>query len=73
MIDSRVPNQPKPKIVLGPQSTPSKAAMMPAAVPSQDRIRQRAYALLYESRGREPGHDLQDWLRAEQEILKPQR
>jgi hypothetical protein len=30
-------------------------------------IRARAYDL-YESRGREPGHDEQDWLRAEQEI-----
>jgi hypothetical protein len=30
-------------------------------------IRARAYDL-YESRGREPGQDEQDWLRAEQEI-----
>jgi hypothetical protein len=45
---------------------------MPATVPSQDMIRVRAYEL-YESRGRDPGHDEQDWLRAEQEILKPGR
>ena len=30
-------------------------------------IRQRAYEL-YEARGREEGHDLDDWLRAEEEI-----
>ena len=44
--------------------------MMPDTVPSQDLIRERAYEL-YENRGREPGQDEQDWLRAEQEILKP--
>jgi hypothetical protein len=35
-------------------------------------IRERAYQL-YESRGREPGQDEQDWLRAEKEILKNER
>ena len=41
----------------------------PAAL-SQDRlekIRQRAYEL-YEARGREEGHDFDDWLQAEAEI-----
>ena len=33
----------------------------------QDRIRERAYEL-YESRGREPGQDEQDWLRAEKGV-----
>jgi len=33
----------------------------------QDEIRRRAYEL-YEQRGREDGHDLEDWLRAEKEI-----
>jgi hypothetical protein len=46
--------------------------MMLNTVPSQDRIRERAYEL-YESRGRESGHDERDWLCAEQEILKRQR
>ena len=31
------------------------------------KIRERAYEL-YEARGREEGHDLEDWLRAEEEI-----
>jgi hypothetical protein len=40
--------------------------------PSQDKIRDRAYQL-YESRGREPGQDEQDWFLAEEEILKRAR
>jgi hypothetical protein len=32
-------------------------------------IRQRAYKL-YEARGRKDGHDLEDWLRAEEEITQ---
>jgi hypothetical protein len=32
-----------------------------------DRIRRRAYEL-YEERGREEGHELEDWLRAEEEV-----
>lgn len=34
----------------------------------QDAIRSYAYGL-YEQRGREHGHDLADWLRAEGEVL----
>ena len=33
----------------------------------EESIRRRAYAL-YEERGREDGHDLDDWLRAEAEV-----
>jgi DUF2934 family protein len=43
--------------------------MMPANAPSQDTIRTRADQL-YESRGRADGQDEQDWIRAEQELLK---
>jgi len=55
-------------MVVGPKTATHKVAM-PDTVPSQDRIRERAYEL-YESRGREPGQEEQDWLRAEQEILR---
>ncbi len=34
----------------------------------EEQIRLRAYAL-YEARGREDGHELDDWLQAEAEIL----
>jgi len=33
----------------------------------EDRMRQRAYEP-YETRGREDGHDIEDWLRAEEEV-----
>ncbi len=68
MISPKTHKQPQPKIVVGPKSSPGKVAMMPDAVPSQDRIRERAYEL-YECRGRGPGQDEQDWLRAEREII----
>ena len=35
-------------------------------------IRRRAYEL-YEQRGREDGHDAEDWLRAEQEVTRNRR
>jgi hypothetical protein len=35
----------------------------------EEHIRYRAYQL-YEARGREDGHDLDDWLRAEEEITR---
>lgn len=59
--------QSQPKIVVGAKSSPDKVTTMQATVPSPDRIRERAYEL-YESRGREPGQDEQDWFRAEEEI-----
>jgi DUF2934 family protein len=34
---------------------------------AHDHIAHRAYQL-YEARGRQPGHDLDDWLKAEHEI-----
>ena len=35
--------------------------------PRQERIAQRAYAL-YERRGGEPGHEVEDWLQAERDV-----
>jgi len=72
MIDSKAPKQPKSKMGVGPKSPTGDVAIMPDTVPSQDRIRVRAYER-YESRGREPGQDGQDWLRAEQEIRERKR
>ncbi|HKW32136.1 MAG TPA: DUF2934 domain-containing protein [Candidatus Acidoferrum sp.] len=37
--------------------------------PTHDEIAQLAYCL-YESRGRQDGHDIEDWLRAEQELVR---
>ena len=64
MIDTQ-----QPKTVVGPRSSTGRVATIQSTVPSQAKIRERAYEL-YESRGREPGQDEQDWFRAEQEILK---
>jgi len=36
----------------------------------QEEIRRRAYEL-YEQRGKDDGHDLEDWLRAESEVTQP--
>ena len=36
--------------------------------PTREEIAQLAYSL-YESRGRQDGHDVEDWLRAEQELF----
>ncbi len=38
----------------------------------ENEIRVRAYQL-YESRGREDGHDVDDWLKAEEELLQKTR
>jgi hypothetical protein len=71
VFDPKTQKQPKPNNVVAPKSSPApaKVAMMPDAGPSQDIIKERAYEL-YEARGREPGQDEQDWLRAEQDLLK---
>jgi len=45
---------------------PKKTEIDPHTV--EEEIRCRAYEL-YEQRGREDGHDFEDWLRAEEEIV----
>jgi hypothetical protein len=50
----------------------TKKATTVGAHPSpslEQQIRNRAYQL-YEERGREDGHDVEDWLRAEAEISR---
>lgn len=39
------------------------------SVPTHDEIAQVAFGL-YESRGRQDGHDVEDWLQAEQELVR---
>jgi hypothetical protein len=53
-----------------PQPTPftqSNAVQPPDQI--QEQIRQRAYEI-YELRGKEDGHDLDDWLRAESAVSR---
>jgi Protein of unknown function (DUF2934) len=69
MISPKTQKQPSPKTAVEPKNSDEKVTMMPRPVPSQDLIRERAFEL-YENRGREAGQDEQDWLSAEQQILK---
>ncbi len=45
-------------------STVARPAARPAGADIQERIRIAAYRL-YEQRGRQPGHELSDWIEAE--------
>jgi len=72
MFDPKALKQSKPNVAVTPKHSPIKVAMMPNTTPPQDMIRERAYQL-YESRGREPGQEEQDWFRAEVELLKQGR
>ena len=69
MFDPKTLKQSKPNVAVTRKNAQAKLAMMPNTVPPQDKIRERAYEL-YESRGRQPGQDEQDWLRAESELLQ---
>ena len=50
-----------------PKKSPTSMTSDPQELERQ--IRLRAYEL-YEARGREDGHDLDDWLRAKEEITQ---
>jgi hypothetical protein len=50
-----------------PSTIGRTAAEANAEASSEEQIRLRAYEL-YEARGREDGHDVEDWLQAEAEI-----
>jgi hypothetical protein len=50
-----------------PQPRISQAVPSPHQI--QERIRRRAHEI-YEARGREDGHDLDDWLIAESEVTR---
>ncbi len=46
-----------------------EAVAPPTRAPSHDEIARRAYQL-FEERGGEPGHEWEDWFRAERELEK---
>ena len=50
-----------------PKKPPATVTSEPQEVDLEHQIRLRAHEL-YEARGREDGHELDDWLRAEEEI-----
>ena len=51
------------------QRQTSTLAVMKPAPDLHEQIRRRAHDL-YEQRGREDGHELDDWLRAESEVTR---
>ena len=54
-----------------PQLNALSAEILAAKSPSgiQEQVRRRAFEL-YEQRGREDGHDQEDWLQAEAELVQ---
>jgi len=73
MIVSKAQKQPKLNrvVVAAPKPLPPisiVAASEPHASASQRQIRELAFEN-FEKRGSEPGHDQQDWFRAERQIL----
>ena len=50
-----------------PKKSPATVTSEPQELEHQIRLRAQE---LYEARGREDGHDLDDWLRAEEEITQ---
>jgi len=46
---------------------PPPSVSSESRLPAEEQIRIRAYEL-YEARGREDGHELEDWLEAESEL-----
>ncbi len=51
-----------------PPQRSEPASKIPDPTEQEEQIRLRAYAL-YEARGRDEGHDLDDWLQAEAETI----
>jgi hypothetical protein len=54
-----------------PSKTPTSVQRENPVPNVEDEIRRRAYEL-YEQRGREDGHEVEDWLRAEEEVTQKQ-
>lgn len=60
---------PQPESGAAPSQPPATVEAPPVAVPlDRDALVREAAYFLYESRGGAPGHELEDWLRAEAEV-----
>lgn len=71
MLQSREFRKPSPMNTTRPVQATGRTEFSPPA-PTEDEIRQRAFEL-YEARGREPGHDVEDWQQAERELRQAKR
>jgi sorbitol-specific phosphotransferase system component IIBC len=74
MIVSKVQKQPKLNkvVIIGPQNVPAKPAKTAASAQrvkaTQRQISERAFEI-FEKRGSQHGHDVQDWFHAERQTL----
>ena len=70
MIVSNVKKQAKINkvVVVSPQASDAKTATLSKVSAAQERIKERAFAI-FEKRGSKHGHDLQDWLSAERQVM----
>jgi Protein of unknown function (DUF2934) len=59
---------PMPETTAVPAIRKNGGATAPTPIDLEAQIRQRAYEL-YEERGCMPGHETEDWIRAEQEVI----
>ncbi len=69
MLHTQGQNSPQPETPVIPKSRNYKVTPIATTILSRNAIQERAFEI-YESRGRLPGQDVQDWLRAEQEIVE---
>jgi len=53
---------------MDPQTPISSKAATTLSIDTQEQVRRRAFEI-YEQRGREDGHELDDWLQAEAEVV----
>jgi len=57
-----------PEAISAPAIRKNGGSVSPTPIDLEGQIRQRAYEL-YEERGRTPGQETEDWVRAEREVL----
>jgi hypothetical protein len=67
MVTAKKTRKPKP-VTSSPNVTATPVQQVSFSTDRQQAVRLRAYAI-YEQRGRQHGHDLDDWLIAEAEVV----
>ena len=68
---SKVQEKPKLNKVPAARTSPARKSAAPEVCVTRDSIRDRAFQI-YQSRGGQHGHDMQDWFRAELQIAERQ-
>jgi hypothetical protein len=68
MVASKAQNQSKSKKIDDSKFSPVNATAVPNACCAYTQIRERAFQL-FQKRGSKHGYDMQDWLRAERQVM----